>query len=154
MPCSHLHAFFVDTNVVVSAFTTNKHLVRFDLGPKVLEGNRTLCREGDSTMTMIPTIHGTFFRGLTVIVLLVPIHDRHSRAVNCTEEPTKKCCLIALWQNQPCGNCLISSCLPSRDRNSNEGHHLLNAYTLTSHCLNSDDDIWETDGARMPPCKD
>jgi hypothetical protein len=50
------------------------------LGPKVSEGNRTLCREGDASIAMIPTIHGTFFRGLTVIVLLVPIHDRHSRA--------------------------------------------------------------------------
>lgn len=73
---------FVDTNVVVLAFT---HLVRFDLGRKVLEGNRTLCREGDALIVMIPTIHGTFFRGLTVIVLLVPIYDLHSRAVNYTK---------------------------------------------------------------------
>lgn len=46
---------FVDTNVVVLAFT---HLVRFDLGRKMLEGNRTLCREGDASIAMIPTIHG------------------------------------------------------------------------------------------------
>jgi hypothetical protein len=34
--------------------------VRFDLGPKVSEGNRTLYREGDASIAMIPTIHGTF----------------------------------------------------------------------------------------------
>jgi hypothetical protein len=88
-------SLFVDTNLVVISSASNIRFVRVDLGQRGLEGNRTLCRLGVS-IAMIPTIHGTSFRGLIIIVLFFPVYGLHLRAVNYTKNR---------WRNLALSHC-------------------------------------------------